>query len=333
LIADQDKAQYFSFEDTRLCWKMRTQLRTARTCMLVAYAVIFFTFLDQQYSEMISSEYQIGVRGMLDSTTVAEVPSKRKQEKILMTSFLFGEQAAKKKYLRMFIESARYAGIDIAIVGDHRPPYELPPNVRHVAITWDELVDRVNNRVFDGKEPGDLRSAHPYKVNDLKPLFAHLFPEEVKGYDWWGHCDNDMILGNLTHFLTQDLLEKSDIITPIKDHPTWGPFTMYRNSKLINELFRLSERPLKDVIASKVPLAFDEWGHMAPEELGDFYKSSISGIVDVHAEKLGLRLMGGNDMEGRLEIWDGFCKEKKRCAECIFHKGTIFYTDENEITH
>jgi hypothetical protein len=254
----------------------------------------------------------------------------KRKERIIMATFVFGDE---KKYLRMFLESVRYSGIDVVIVGDHHPSYELPPNVHHVLITWNELVDRVYQRIFNGEEPGDLRKAGFYKVVDMKPLFAHIFPEIVEDYDWWGHMDNDLILGNVTHFLTQDLLEQSDIICPIKDHKTWGPFMLYRNSKQINELFRLAELPLEQIIARKTPWFFDEWGQWAPRSLDPKIrsKSSMSGIVETHAKRLGLRVRDGNDIAGRLEVWSGPCSRsgKPRCAECVFSRGSITHVDGN----
>ena len=121
-------------------------------------------------------------------------------QRIIVVSYVFGEKAANARYLQMFLESARHSGIDIAIVGFPKPPFPLPPNVKHVNVTWDQLVDRVSKRLFDGDDLPNLRDAGPYKVIDFKPLFAHLFPEQVRGYDWWGHVDNDLVLGNVPTF-------------------------------------------------------------------------------------------------------------------------------------
>jgi hypothetical protein len=47
---------------------------------------------------------------------------------------------------------------------------------------------------------------------DLKPFFAYLFPQVGEGYDWWGHLDNDMLLGNVHHFVTPEMLRNYDMI-------------------------------------------------------------------------------------------------------------------------
>jgi len=275
-----------------------------------------------------------GIRG--DSNPPVAIDAK--DERIIMATYIFG--GANKKYLRMFAESVRYSGIDVAIVGDHPPPFELPPNVRHVSITWDGLVDRVRHKVFGGEEPGELRRAPPYKVVDMKPLFAYLFPEVVEGYDWWGHIDNDMIIGNVTHFLPQKILKQADIICPIggEKQTTWGPFMLYRNSKVTNELFFLSDR-LKEILGAYSAVFFDEWGLNAKNaglgNLEDIYKSTMAGIVDHQAERLGLRYRNADNITGRLDVWDGNChghENPKLCALCIFRQGAMTTTRKDDET-
>ena len=65
-----------------------------------------------------------------------------------MATYIFGKTAS---YAQMFVESARYSGVDVVIVGSPTPTFELPPNVRHLSITWQELVARVSARLFEGE--------------------------------------------------------------------------------------------------------------------------------------------------------------------------------------
>jgi hypothetical protein len=257
---------------------------------------------------------------LTEKLTVDRSASPPSDPKVLMISYVFGEDAVNKLYLRMFVESARWAGIDVAIVGHPGVPFALPPNVKHIPVTWDELLNRIKDRVLNGEEPGNLRGIESgfYKVIDFKPLFAHLFPEEVKGYDWWGHLDNDMVLGNVRHFLSRDKLSRYDIISSIAQEYTVGPFMLYRNTPIINELFRLAERPLSEIFDAKEVRVFDEWGgdfagrnHSAEQQYG----SSMAGIVDYHHKRLGIRWLGGIPC-----VWDGFCmgKIKGTCSECKY---------------
>lgn len=253
----------------------------------------------------------------------------RKQERILLTNFLYGEKAVKKNYLRLFIESARYAkNVDFLIIGDSTLPFELPANVRHAYVSWDSLIDLLFHKVFDGEETGRVRRAQKYKVNDFKPLFAYLFPKYVEGYDWWGHVDNDMIVGNIRKWLTDDVLSQSDIITDFPGSEygelfTHGPFTMYRNNAMNNELFKLSALPLSTILGNPDNVCFDEWGECG--KMDKHVGASMSGIIHKYRESLGIRWRGSAlpmalDFECyKNDTW----ARKVDCAPCEFSRGKL----------
>ena len=237
-------------------------------------------------------------------------------QRIIMVSYIFGTSNA---YVQLFAESARRSGVDVAIVGSPKPAFPLPPNVRHFPITWDQFVDRVSTRVFHGEDLPALRKAKPYKINDFKGLFAYLFPEIVAGYDFWGHLDNDIVLGNVRHFVTPEILADHDVISPLdppdkKKHylRTWGAFTLYRNTNVTNELFFHSWLPLNETLGSGTALHLDEWGANGGVK-GRWWNSSMSGILTNHRERLGIRVWQGVFPMG----WDGTCKPgEARCVEC-----------------
>ena len=238
--------------------------------------------------------------------------SRKYRNKILLVTFLFGEKVANRRFLQMFVETAKTSGVDLAIVGSPRPSFALPANVRHIPITWAQLVDRLSSKVFDGQDLSRLKNAPGYKVNDFKPLFAFLFEDLVSGYDWWGHVDNDIILGNVRHFLSDEILDQNDIISrQLKNEEredmhkrTWGALTLYRNKPEINELFRLAASPLQEIFDREETWAFDEWGQ------GGYYNSSMSSIIASNTDRLGIRWASFPI------IWDGFCRGQPRCAEC-----------------
>lgn len=37
-----------------------------------------------------------------------------------------------------------------------------------------------------------------------------MFQEYIKDYDFWGHCDADLIFGDIRKFVTDDILNKYD---------------------------------------------------------------------------------------------------------------------------
>ena len=252
------------------------------------------------------------------SNNSTDVPS------VLMSTFLFGKKSANRRFLRLFLDSAERFGVDMVIVGNQAPPYKLPPNVKHIPVTWNELVDRIQTHVFPHKPNccQDLRkSRNYYKVNDLKPAFASLFPELVQNYDWWGHMDNDMVLGDFRRFFTRDLLSSHDILTAYTNTYTAGPFTLFRNTPTINTLYRRAQRPLEEIFAVGYPnRCFDEWGCGHKQN----YESTMAGIVESSIAELGLRWFGFG-----VYYWDGYCTSQKNgvkrrdflpCGECIYRR-------------
>ena len=61
---------------------------------------------------------------------------------------------------------------------------------------------------------------YPYKLCDFKPAYGFLFPELIKGYDFWGHGDIDVVYGNIRDFITDEVMQGFDIISP---RPDWVP--------------------------------------------------------------------------------------------------------------
>ena len=272
-------------------------------------------------------EYLIWYADPTDNSLIfqMETPFLRKSSvhpMILLATFLYGEQGVRKRLFRLFCESARLSGIELVIVGHPAPLFELPPNVRHVPVTWDQLVDRLRDGVLNGTEPTELRGLTEfYKVNDFKPLFAHLFPELVQGYDWWGTMDNDMILGNWRKFLTPYFLSQYDLIAGHTFAYTAGHLTLYRNTPLLNQLFLRSSDPPAVIFASAKPYAFDEWGTAGgTHTFFIHYNNTMSGIVDHHRESLGIRTFGLWNY-----VWDGDWYNKSHS----FAQVTLMRDDED----
>lgn len=273
------------------------------------------------------------------------VPSAK--SRVLLVTLIFGKQVTSSGRFQLFIMSCATSGFDFAIVGDFEPPFHLPKNVNYIKKTWDDLTNVVQRKIFNGTDPSKgsrngLRYAHVRKINDFKPLVAYLWPKVVEGYEWWGHCDNDMLFGNLTHFVTSEYLDFFDIIganSRDKKHPSWGPFTLYRNVEKVNTLFMHADPPkhieltmpvLEWLFAYGDYHFFDEWSNTNEKQRS---MASMSGIIGNHANDLGIRY---TKLKGYL-IWDKleclfFYKQDnsdnsrvpERCGECVFNKnGTL----------
>ena len=101
-----------------------------------------------------------------------------------------------------------------------------PENVKLVHMTLGDIAQRVRDVL--GIEPA-LKDA--YKLCDFKPAYGLLFPEIVEPYPFWGFIDVDIILGNMAHFLTEELFAKFDKIG------VQGHMTLMRNCEKVNRLF------------------------------------------------------------------------------------------------
>nr|WP_152600425.1 DUF6625 family protein [Bifidobacterium callitrichos] len=73
--------------------------------------------------------------------------------------------------------------------------------------------------------------SNPYKLCDYKPSYGFLFEDLIKGYKYWGHCDCDLIFGNLDKILTPILDLNYDKIFAA------GHLTLYKNTRENNRRF------------------------------------------------------------------------------------------------
>lgn len=131
-------------------------------------------------------------------------------------------------YFHLFLDSCRRNdSIDFIFFTDcEYSPF--PDNVFFHNTSFEELKKRIANN-FDF----DIKLNTPYKLCDFKPAFGEIFSEELKGYDFWGHADVDMIFGNLRDFLTEDIFQSYNKIYQ------FGHLTLYRNTAENNALYKL----------------------------------------------------------------------------------------------
>lgn len=115
----------------------------------------------------------------------------------------------------------------------------------------------------------------PYKLCDFRALYGYLLADWLEGYEFWGHCDNDLIFGDFSTFITDGMLARYDKIL------SRGHLTLYRNTPEVNGFFRKSEEfdgvpSWKEVVSTPRGFSFDEWPGvsglwqaLAPERMYD----------------------------------------------------------------
>ncbi|MGL5902501.1 MAG: DUF6625 family protein, partial [Cetobacterium sp.] len=157
-------------------------------------------------------------------------------------------------YFSLWLKSVELnPNIDFLLITDNEFNYELPKNIKIITRKFEELKAEIQ-KCFDF----EIILNSPYKICDYRPAFGFIFKEHINGYDFWGHCDADMIFGDLKKFLSDEILEKNYKIY------TKGHLSLYRNIDLMNTLFKNTKTKhyykYFEVFKTSYPCHFDEDG-------------------------------------------------------------------------
>jgi hypothetical protein len=171
------------------------------------------------------------------------------QTKIRLISCYFGKLPP---YIELVLKSmACNPSIDWLIVTDDNRPLDLPPNVAIRHETPESLAALLST--YTGQK-AVITSL--YDFTRLKPLFGRCFPEEFRGYGFWGHIDLDMIFGDLRKFITEKVLAEYDRIF------SRGHLCLFRNVPRVHDAILLPAPGAvhyQDVLSGKNTMPFDEW--------------------------------------------------------------------------
>jgi hypothetical protein len=97
-------------------------------------------------------------------------------------------------------------------------------------MTKDEMVARLE------KVTGiRLTAISGHKLCDFRPFFGLAFEDILKGHDFWGYCDLDMMFGDLGKLFTDDFLNALDVFSA-HNSQLIGHFTILRNVEAVNRL-------------------------------------------------------------------------------------------------
>ena len=151
-------------------------------------------------------------------------------------------------YMNLFLESCRKNHTIHFLIYTDCTYEEVPPNVKIVNCSFEELKRRIQSK-FEFEIPLPT----PYKLCDFKPAYGYIFEEDIKGYDFWGYCDIDLIFGDIRRFLTDNLLGEYDKLYQL------GHLTIFRNTKENNIIFMDASDPnYKNAFSTETITVFDE---------------------------------------------------------------------------
>ena len=132
-------------------------------------------------------------------------------------------------YFPIWLKSCEYnQTIDFFLITDADiDAFELPKNVKHISISFSELKKQINEKL-----QMDVVLDRPYKLCDYRPAYGLIFEDILYQYDYWGHCDLDVVWGDLRKFFNLYHFEEYD---KFLDR---GHLTLYRNTFENNRLFQ-----------------------------------------------------------------------------------------------
>jgi len=136
-----------------------------------------------------------------------------------------------------------------------KPPY-CPANVKFIHMDLADLNSRAS-RALGMKIT--IQSNLAYKICDLRPAFGLIFDEDIQQFDFWGHCDLDVIWGDIGRFIRPEILTNYDIITS-RIRRISGHFCIFRNVQEINSTFEWIPK-IKRMMQDKKHHSIDE-GHI-----------------------------------------------------------------------
>ena len=130
-------------------------------------------------------------------------------------------------YFQLFLNSCKYnETINWTIITDNITNYDYPSNVKKVEKSFDEVYEMIQKK-FDF----EISLMSPHKLCEYKPAYGYVFSEYIKGYDYWGYGDLDLIYGDIRKYIeTKQLLKYNKI-------GVLGHLTIIKNDDYYNTLF------------------------------------------------------------------------------------------------
>lgn len=112
--------------------------------------------------------------------------------------------------------------IDFIFYTDCEIPQRIYSNTIFHRISFGDYCSFVSNRLSISFHP---KAA--YKLCDLKVFYGIVHEDDLKGYDWWGFGDIDLVYGDLSILVNDKKLKKYDLLTTHVDRIA-GHFTVIR---------------------------------------------------------------------------------------------------------
>ncbi len=198
--------------------------------------------------------------------------------------------------------------------------YIIPNNVKIIKLSINDLEKKINDIM-----PFKCKLFSAYKLCDYRPLYGAIFKDYLSNYEFWGHCDPDIIWGNISHFIDEQVLANYDRIL------SHGHLCIYRNNEIINNAvindflyygeLKRSGITIKDVFKHKYAAHFDEGEAIKKVFLQNKVSARLydsTCFADIYTGKK------------EFECIDFIKNENKKVVYFIWENGTLFGVDIND---
>ncbi len=223
-------------------------------------------------------------------------------------------------YFPYFLHSCMYnLSVDFIIITDNHYKHELPANVSIINMPWGKIKRMIGRRLGL-----NVQIESPYKLCDFKPAYGFIFPELIKGYDFWGHGDIDVIFGNIRKFITNETLNNHDLVN-VRHDVLAGYFTLFKNHPKMNELFRCS-KDYKKVFTSPDYYNFDEVNFRFSESLDGISYQYIHSEIESMT-----RVVKRLDKENYIRAYFDFHVIEGYPGRLTWKKGILTYKNRFEV--
>ena len=230
------------------------------------------------------------------------------------------------EYFPLWLKScSRNLSVDFLIFTDQTVD-QLPENVHCHPMCLPEIKQRAENVLGF---PVCLEK--PYKCCDFKPLYGLIFRDYISEYQYWGHCDFDMIFGDLQCFFTEYGVRSYDRFLPL------GHLSFYRNTEEVNNRFRCTGGLVdyQTVYTSDKNFAFDEIPGMTKIYLENYFSIFTKRIfADIASVYRRYRIIEEYTLDEKAENYPHqiFYWEKGKVYRA-YYKENQLYTEEYIYIH
>lgn len=226
-------------------------------------------------------------------------------------------------YFDFWLKSAYYNDkFDFLIFTDNKS-YHTQNNVKFIHMSFEAFKKLLQKQV---EFPICLNE--PYKLCDYRPLYGCALQKYISNYKFWGFGDVDLILGNLSNFISDDILNKYEKIYEL------GHLTLLRNTIRCNNLWNVKHH-LKnayrydEAFKTPYPCHFDETNGLTQiAKLKKINTYTHNDFADINRKKYNFSLFNVNPIEQF-----GIFEWKKGVLKYIFKNNDKINSKEMAYAH